>query len=293
MQTHFENRIIDTYERALKRGEVYFMESRVVKIVEIDIEFEIRLAPSLANKPIDLFVQEYGKHVILLNKYCIVPYHLVIATKEFEKQTNPLNPEDMASIWFCIMHNKSQPTLVFFNCGELSGASQPHKHIQVIPLPSEARFTPPISSYIYRAQNRKPGEIFEFEDLPYIHYVVLLDPKQISERHHQHQHGNYEEVGQYLSQNFHSLLNRMLKDFNTNHKNVIKNDYFHISYNFIMTHTWMMMVPRRSEKYEYVSINSLGFAGMLLVRNEEELKFVKTVGVMKILENVAIPKKNQ
>lgn len=136
------------------------------------------------------------------------------------------------------------------------------------------------------------GEIFEFEDLPYVHYIVLLDPKQTSERHHQHQHGNYEEVSQYLSQNFHSLLNRMHENFNPDHNNVIKNDSFHISYNFIMTNTWMMIVPRRSEKYEHISINSLGFAGMLVVRNEEELEFVKTVGIIKILENVAIPKRS-
>ncbi len=63
-----------------------------------------------------------------------------------------------------------------------------------------------------------------------------------------------------------------------------------LSSNFLLTRTWMMIVPRRSEKYEQISVNSLGFAGMLLVKSEEELEFVKNVGVLHILEGVAIPK---
>ncbi|CAG8487541.1 10639_t:CDS:2 [Racocetra fulgida] len=145
MQTHFEERVAEKYNRALQRGELSFIESKVTHIKDKGIEFEIRLAPSLAKKPTgnlrtkdelqqkpkadpflpynqDLFVQEHGKYNILLNKFCVVPHHLIIATKDFEKQTDPLNPEDLESIWHFMMQIKSQPSLAFFNCGELSGA---------------------------------------------------------------------------------------------------------------------------------------------------------------------------
>ena len=29
----------------------------------------------------ELFVQEYGDYVVLLNKFCVVPHHLLIITK--------------------------------------------------------------------------------------------------------------------------------------------------------------------------------------------------------------------
>ncbi|CAG8838032.1 27561_t:CDS:2, partial [Racocetra persica] len=103
MQTHFEERVAEKYNRALQRGELSFIESKVAHIKDKGIEFEIRLAPSLAKKTTgnlrttdelqkpkadpflpynqDLFVQEHGKHNILLNKFCVVPHHLIIATK--------------------------------------------------------------------------------------------------------------------------------------------------------------------------------------------------------------------
>ncbi|CAG8520552.1 9073_t:CDS:2 [Funneliformis mosseae] len=331
MQTNFENKVNETYRRALMRGELHFIESTVNKVTENGIEvlilaiilkcgggvrtikftkklqFEIFLAPSLAKKPKapyepkdesqpklkvnpfspysqDLFVQEYGKHVILLNKFCVVPNHLLVITKEFEKQMEPLNQEDLTALWYCMMQIKNQQTLAFYNCGDFSGASQSHKHMQIIPLPSDIRFSPPINGIIYTCQHKKPGEIFDFTELPYIHYVVLLDPQKLSGHLG---HSYQEEVGQYLTETYHSLLNAMIKELGSSQSSASPTP---LSYNFVITHTWMMIVPRHCEKYEQISVNSLGFTGMFLVKSEEELEFVKKVGILRILEGVAIPK---
>jgi len=37
----------------------------------------------------------------------------------FERQTEPLNAEDLGAVWHCL---RSFPSLAFFNGGELSGA---------------------------------------------------------------------------------------------------------------------------------------------------------------------------
>ncbi|CAG8479062.1 5827_t:CDS:2 [Cetraspora pellucida] len=308
MQTYFEERVAERYNRALQRGELSFIESEVAHIEDKGIEFEIRIAPSLAKKPTgnlgakdelqqkpkpdpflpysqELFVQEHGIYNILLNKFCVVPRHIVIATKDFEKQTDPLNPEDLESIWYCMMQIKSQPTVAFFNCGELSGASQPHKHIQLIPLPNDARFAPPINACIYEVQEfKKPGENFDIPKLPYVHHIALLDPQRLSGHH-----GHHGEVSQYLNDVFHSLLDAMIEGLHKQSFSIGRNP---LSYNLIMTHTWFMIVPRSREKYEQISVNSLGFAGMLLTRSEEELELVKNVGVLNVLEGVAISKQN-
>ncbi|RIA88439.1 HIT-like domain-containing protein [Glomus cerebriforme] len=305
MQTHFENKVTETYDRALRRGELYFVKSTIVNVTENDIEFEIRFAPSLAKRPTaeqtdenhmkhkvdpfapynqDLFVQEYGNHIVLLNKFCVVPNHLLVVTKEFEEQTDSLNQEDLAALWYCMMQFKNQQIIAFYNCGNHSGSSQPHKHMQVVPLPSDDRFTPPINAIIYKYQNKKPGEIFNFQELPYFHYVTLLDPQQLC-GHHGHSHK--ETVSQYLTENYLALIDAMVEGMRAS---PLTEGFHPLSYNFLITHTWMMVVPRLSEKYEQISVNSLGFAGMLLVKNEEELDFVKNVGILRILEGVAISK---
>lgn len=67
-----------------------------------------------------------------------------------------------------------------------------------------------------------------------------------------------------------------------------------VSYNFLLTPEYMQIVPRTREKGELeegmkVSVNSLGFAGMLLVKTKEELEAVKKVGVVEVLKRVAYP----
>jgi len=46
----------------------------------------------------------------------------MITWLEFEKQTDPLHQEDLTAMWYCMMQIKSQQTIAFYNCGELSGA---------------------------------------------------------------------------------------------------------------------------------------------------------------------------
>jgi ATP adenylyltransferase len=48
----------------------------------------------------------------------------------------------------------------------------------------------------------------------------------------------------------------------------------------------MLIVPRSAEKYQTMSINSLGFAGALLVKNQAELELVKAEQPLSILKKV-------
>lgn len=66
------------------------------------------------------------------------------------------------------------------------------------------------------------------------------------------------------------------------------------SYNVIFTLEHMHLIPRRYETYslpetgDVVSVNALGFAGMLLVKADEDLERVKAHGVWKILKGVGL-----
>lgn len=66
------------------------------------------------------------------------------------------------------------------------------------------------------------------------------------------------------------------------------------SYNVIITLEHMHLIPRRCENFvipeseDVISINALGFAGMLLVKTDEELEKVKSHGIGLILHEVGL-----
>jgi ATP adenylyltransferase len=50
----------------------------------------------------------------------------------------------------------------------------------------------------------------------------------------------------------------------------------------------MLLVPRSHECFETISVNALGFAGSLFVRDAEQLKTIDNRGPMTVLRRVAI-----
>ncbi|KAH6635960.1 histidine triad-like protein [Chaetomium tenue] len=101
-------------------------------------------------------------HNLVLNKFAIVPEHFILATQSFKPQTHLLEPADLQAAYACIeayhadtpattstdedgaptqTHTTTtqeregeQSLYVFFNSGPASGSSQPHRHIQLLPV---------------------------------------------------------------------------------------------------------------------------------------------------------------
>ena len=72
-------------------------------------------------------------HCLIFNKFSVCDRHVIIVTKEFEKQIDPLNIEDFKATCIAMV---SLNAFMFFNSGFNSGASIMHKHMQVIPYSS-------------------------------------------------------------------------------------------------------------------------------------------------------------
>jgi ATP adenylyltransferase len=49
----------------------------------------------------------------------------------------------------------------------------------------------------------------------------------------------------------------------------------------------MLAVPRSRERFGTISINALGFAGSLFVRDEEEMQDLRAAGPMRVLRAVS------
>lgn len=80
------------------------------------------------------FIEELSdSHSLIFNKFSVAHEHVIVITNEFEEQTGPLSVDDFkAALITC----RALDAFMFFNCGFKSGASIPHRHLQVIPYAS-------------------------------------------------------------------------------------------------------------------------------------------------------------
>ncbi|MEB3146550.1 MAG: phosphorylase [Cylindrospermopsis raciborskii 1523720] len=207
----------------------------------------------------DLFVADISEtHVCILNKFNVVNYHLLIITRAFVEQERLLTGEDLAAMWACLAEFDG---LAFYNGGKVAGASQRHKHLQIIPL---AETEIPIAPLLTTA--KLENGITTIPAFPFLHAFTAFSP---------------DETPQDILSKYYALLDMV---------SITATDDLQQSaaYNFLATRNWMLVVPRLKEDFISIPINSLGFAGSLLVKNSAQMQLVKDIGPMNILKNVAI-----
>ena len=276
--------IQETTELALQSGALKSIPTELEIIEQVGIKFVIRILANLNRKEADkekqeqqtsrtgkefnpflpyekdLFVADISDtHVCILNKFNVVDFHLLIITRIFEEQESLLTLEDFTAMWTCLGEFEG---LVFYNGGKLAGASQRHKHLQIVPF-SETDI--PISPLLKTAKlENDMGTIQEF---PFLHAFTNL---------------NRGESPKVTLEKYHTLLQKMgIKP--------LENNLQSGAYNLLITQKWMLIVPRKQEEIEGISINSLGFAGALLVKNQQQMELVKNIKPMEILSKVAFP----
>ena len=197
----------------------------------------------------DLFVADLSAtHYALLNKYNVVDRHLLVVTREYIEQDTPLDRADFEALASCL---EGPPVLAFYNGGALAGASQRHKHLQVVRLPLSPRRELPIEALI-------EGDTVA---LPLRHAFARLPAACPPSELHAH---------------YRSLLREAACES--------------APYNLLMARGWMLLVPRSRATFEGIPVNSLAFAGALFVRDEDELRAVERTGPMAVLRGVAFPK---
>ena len=206
---------------ARESGALKSIETEYHLIQQHDIPFVVRTLPNIVRKELaqkkqqqqekqtgtkinpflpyepDLFVGDISAtHLCLLNKFNVADNHLLIVTRAFESQTDLLNLADFTALWFCLQEIDG---LAFFNGGKVAGASQPHKHLQLIPLP----FLPnvvhlPLETAIANTNfHTSPGTIDPFT---FKHSIASLN---LSSQH------SFEEAAQLMLQTYHALLKQV------------------------------------------------------------------------------------
>ncbi len=218
----------------------------------------------------DLFVADISPtHLCLLNKFNVVENHLLIVTREFESQDSLLNYQDFQAMWACLTEIDG---LVFYNGGKIAGASQRHKHLQLVPTPLAPNQKESIPIAPLFASAVFEGDVGRVPDLPFVNGLCRFDSDLVNSPN---------DAAQITLELYYKLLkavNLLTEDTENNS----------IAYNFLATREWMFIVPRSEEHFESISVNSLGFAGALLVRNQEQMQMLKDCKPMEVLKQVGV-----
>jgi ATP adenylyltransferase len=221
----------------------------------------------------DLFVADIsGTHVALLNKFNVVEYHLLIVTRYFEDQETLLTLRDFEALWACMAEYNG---LGFYNGGEAAGASQSHKHLQMVPLPL-APEGPEVPIEPLIAGVRFEDGLGIIPGFPFLHVFAWLEHDIVF---------SPLDAARRIFEIYAAMLSRV--GLGPPSANVIKIQS--APYCLLMTRQWMLLVPRSREFFDSISINSLSFAGSFFVRNKEQMDLLKKQSPMMVLKSVALP----
>lgn len=290
------DRTTAAFERALTSGALQPISTESVLVPDGGVDFVVRIISGLERKDEErerrdqeqsatgegfnpflpyepaMFVSDVSRsHLCLLNKFNVIDHHLLIVTREFENQECLLTESDFAAMWRCMAEFKG---LAFYNGGRIAGASEPHKHLQMIPLPV-ADIGPEVPIEPLLASVEIEGSLGQASALPFVHRYAetsghaLQDPARAAA----------ETLRSYRA---------MLEEVGLNRRSEPPDAVQSAPYNLLCTRDWMLLVPRSREFFEGVSINAIGFAGGLLVRNRRQLAILRDRGPMAALRETAV-----
>lgn len=210
----------------------------------------------------------------MLNKYPVIPNHFILATKANKPQTHLLESDDLYLSYTCLRawEEDKHSLFAFFNSGEHSGASQPHRHLQFLPVEDMKGYagdawilmcstmTSPVPSIASLLRN---------PSLPFVHFAVSLedDPGPAA-----------------ILQKYDLLLKAALAGINgqvsiesMEKARIEDQGRTTFSYNLAMTHKLMAILPRRNEASRVlkaedseIAINGTILAGTMMVKAQEE-----------------------
>ncbi|KAF2751963.1 putative bis-tetraphosphatase [Sporormia fimetaria CBS 119925] len=302
-----------------------------------NIPFQLRYCPALSKKPTaarkedtgakqkpdpfdnppsDLLIAQIpennSSHVLVLNKFPVIAGHFILATKAYEPQTHALEQDDLEATYACLkawqedgearVASEQRKLFAFFNSGEHSGASQPHRHLQFLPVESmkgeDGQGWELLVDLILAGSvplTKDPIlELLHHPSLPFQHFAVRLPPSPSASD----LYGIYTTLYTHAKNavdTFHALHPDPSLYSSPNP------DSLPISYNLAMTTDAMVIVPRRREgrilkaadatEVGFVALNGTVLGGTLMVKKEEEWDLLRERPELLdgILEGIGIP----
>lgn len=215
-------------------------------------------------------------HLAILNKFNVVEHHLLIVTRLFEDQKALLTQRDFEALWLCMAEYDG---LGFYNGGKEGGASQEHKHLQVVPLPlAKAGPAVPVEPLLADATISQ-GKIATVPAFPFLHAFIRLES------------GLWRTPVAAATRTFelYAALLGFVGMTSPAPGKLVKQS---LPYCLLVTRQWMLLVPRSREHFEGISLNSLAFAGSFFVRDEHQMEVLRRAGPLRALAETALPRES-
>ncbi|MET0380137.1 MAG: hypothetical protein ABW049_14185 [Spongiibacteraceae bacterium] len=278
--------VAEATARAIERGVLLPLQSEVVEVSENGLRYTISSLSSLSLKDMagvlqksaggnpflpyekDLFVTNLSPtHVLLLNKFPIDQHHVMAVTREFVPQVAPLERSDFHALALLL---QAADGLAMFNGGKIAGASQPHRHLHMMP-----GRTPPLASTF---PIDGPADVVQqIPQFRFVHAFIRLDDNAIA--------ASATTATDYLQDRFSAAAA---------HCHLQPANGEMPPYDLLATRGWLLVVPRSqgtwTEGDVTVLVSALDFGGQLGVRNTDQIDVVRKAGLLKILEATAIAK---
>ncbi|KAL7934970.1 ATP adenylyltransferase domain-containing protein [Trichoderma chlorosporum] len=263
-----------------------------------------------ADPPASLFITDLGpSHFLVLNKFAVVPEHFILATKDYKLQTHLLEESDLEATLACIdayerarqdgassssssLENQSHDDglFAFFNGGEHSGASQAHRHLQLLPIFRMKDGLDADSSWDVLAQ-----QVGKLQDTPFVVFSESISTEINPTSLHAAYLRLYKKACQAVAQHA-GTTNPTSDEFPVTGE-------ARISYNLAMTKDTIVICPRLSEGSEIKSseesspvgslaLNGTLLAGTALVKSEAEWDALKKSPseLLAILKSIGVPR---
>ncbi|GAD94162.1 bis(5'-nucleosyl)-tetraphosphatase, putative [Paecilomyces variotii No. 5] len=303
------------FTAAKEANQIVFSKTQLTTLHASGIPYQLRYCPALAKKqnqapkgdekkgpkpdPFenpspDLLLaeipQEQPRYALVLNKFPVIPNHFILATKAWKSQTDILEKEDVEATYACLQNwgettadggqdrglDAAKRLFAFYNSGEESGASQPHRHIQFLPVEamreSESDAWRPLVDHFASEKVAKTGSgLLVLPQLPFMHFArdIPLNPS-----------------ADVLYEIYLSLYRAAVTAARGASEDSSRTEGpAAISYNLAMTLSTMIICPRRSETAQLtidpqkagdvhqagtLSLNGTILAGTLMVKAEAE-----------------------
>ncbi|EAS36815.3 bis(5'-nucleosyl)-tetraphosphatase [Coccidioides immitis RS] len=332
--------VTKTFRAATQSGDVLFSRTDLTTLRLSGIPFQLRFCPALAKKsssrqsvksdemptstdpfenpPRELLVAEIPpsspSHILVLNKFPVIPNHFILATKAFKPQAHLLEKDDLEVAFSCLASWETSQTeetprrlFAFFNSGEHSGASQPHRHIQFLPIEDMVQTDDSLNwmPLIDQVMQGPPSGDYNHPvmlDLPFVCYWLPIPSEPSANELHRIYVSLYAKaiyaINEFINSSSGATEEAALTAYGPSA----------ISYNLAMTTTAMAICPRQSEHARIpldpkfttnipdegvIKLNGTLLAGTLMVKSEYEWTALRDEPshLEQILTAIAIPRK--
>ncbi|RJE20845.1 hypothetical protein PHISCL_06814 [Aspergillus sclerotialis] len=297
------------FATAKDAGHLTFSATHLSIIHSSGLPFQLRYCPALSKKPTgapkpdghapapkpdpfkdpspDLLLTQFPpdnpSYTLVLNKFPVIHNHFILATKEWKPQDHVLEKGDLEAAFACVRAwggDGEKRLFAFFNSGSESGASQPHRHLQFLPVEDMRHdgegfgdWEPLIDRLAADGQDGGDG-LRRLSQLSFAHFALPIPSNADADVLYR----------MYLAL-YRAAVKAAQGTKETANEEPAVDGEAAISYNLALTESTMMICPRRNESAEIrvaaeetddnsdsgvVALNGTILAGTLMVKAEAE-----------------------